>query len=74
MVRQETARTRPIKTKKGIIIYHAGKNDFKIHLPTEDEEYWYGGITAEKLCKFFKALAEGKTIAEAQDSSFRSRE
>ena len=61
-----------INTKQGFVFYSKDGKDWKIQYP--DGGYRYGGVTPERICKFFKALADGKTIDEADELAFKSKE
>ena len=61
----DIAREVGITTKTGFIFYTVDGKDWKIRYPNGDERHSRG--TPEKICKFFKALADGKTIDEANE-------
>jgi len=60
-----------ITTRQGFVFYSKDGKDWKIQYP--DGNYRYGGVTPERICKFFKALADGKTIGEANELAFNSK-
>lgn len=64
-------RDKGINTKQGFIFYSKDGIDWKIQYP--DGGFRYGRVTPDKICKFFKALADGKTINEADDLAFKSK-
>ena len=61
-----------INTKQGFIFYSKDGKEWQIKYPNGG--YRYGGVTPERICKFFKALADGKTIDEADELAFESKE
>ena len=60
-----------ITTKQGFVFYSKYGKDWKIQYPDGGDRY--GGVTPERICKFFKALADGKTIDEADELAFESK-
>lgn len=60
-----------INTKQGFVFYSKDGKDWKIQYP--NGKYRYGGVTPDRICKFFKALADGKTIDEANELAFKSK-
>ena len=61
-------REKPLKTKTGIVVHYAGKNDFKLEYP--DGEGRWGGVTTLRLINFFYHLGHGKTLEQADKLAF----
>ncbi|MCP8313792.1 MAG: hypothetical protein H3Z53_05405 [archaeon] len=64
----KTEREKPIKTKKGIILYKGKGDNWYIEYPDGDKRY--GGATTIRVMNLIYYLSKGKSIDEADRLAF----
>jgi len=63
-------REKAVRTRKGIILYHAGRDKWYLSYPTGVDRI--GGATTIRVMNFIYYLSKGKTIEEADHLAFEA--
>lgn len=65
-----TKREKPLRTKKGIVLYHGRGDNWYLEYPSGKRTGRFGGATTIRVMNFIYYLSKGKSIDEADHLAF----